>query len=525
MKAGARMWLLVVLLLALPASVAAAPPETLDATVRELMAKGAGPGIAVGIIERGEVTWAKGYGTKRAGTDAPVTPATLFEIGSTTKAFTSAALALLVDEGRIGWDDRVIDHLPEFRMYDPWVTREMTVRDLLAHRSGLGAGAGNLAILPNTDQNRGEIVAALRHIKPTSSFRSAYAYNNLMYVVAGQLVEQVSGVSWEVFVRDRLLRPVGMSRTLTTLADRANEPDRAQPHRRFGPPMSGMGPLTSFAESDGIGQNLAPAGAIVSSVDDMLRWVRVQLRAGDVGDGTHLWSAPRAREMWAVVMPIPVPVREGSLADAAPRFAGYALGWSVQDYGGERVVLHAGGTMGHTSLIVLLPDRDVGFVLLQNSVEIGLLRALQYVLLDHYIGRPAADWPQRMAEAQDAANRKAVEALADFQPPARPAPATLPVVRLAADYVDPWYGKVAVTIVSGQPQINMTRTRGMRAALAHYSGDTYVARWDNRMIEPSYVSFVPTRDGRVAQMTLRAASPLGDFSGDYESLDLRPVHP
>ena len=226
--------LIAALLLTLPVFAAAAPPKNFDARVEAVMKASEVPGAAIAIVENGKVTLARGYGVRKLGSPEAVNADTLFQIGSTTKAVTAAALALLVEEGKIRWDDRVIDHLPGFRMYDPWVTREITVRDLLVHRSGLGRGQGDLMFVPSTEISRADLVRRIQFLKPATSFRSGFAYDNVLYAVAGQLIEAVSGKTWEDFVEERIFQPVGMKTSVTNDVDRLSAPDRAFPHGRVG---------------------------------------------------------------------------------------------------------------------------------------------------------------------------------------------------------------------------------------------------------------------------------------------------
>ncbi|OYW86739.1 MAG: serine hydrolase, partial [Sphingobium sp. 32-64-5] len=233
--------LLLLPLLALAAPALADPPAGLDAKVEALRKQIGAPGIAVAIVEHGKTTLARGWGVRKLGDPAPVTADTIFQTGSTGKAFTAAALAVLVDQGKIGWDDRVIDHMPWFRMYDPWVTREMTIRDLLVHHSGLGLGAGDLLFVPRGSLSRKETVKRLAHIKPATSFRSGYAYDNILYTVAGQLIEEVSGRSWEAFMAEEVLKRGGMKTATATYEARWATPDRAFPHARIGGVVRGDG--------------------------------------------------------------------------------------------------------------------------------------------------------------------------------------------------------------------------------------------------------------------------------------------
>ena len=490
------------------------------------MAQSGAPGMAIGVVERGRAVLARGYGVRALGRPERVDAQTLFEIGSTTKAMTAAALAILVDEGKLGWDDRVIDHLPEFRMADPWVTREFTIRDLLTHRSGLGLGAGDLMFMSRADFSRADIVGALRFLKPQTSFRSAFAYDNLLYIVAGEVVARVGGMSWEAFVRDRLLRPAGMAVSTVDEAGRLQVEDRAQPHARIGPPFVGEGPLTPLDERAGISPNAAPAGGVASSAEEMSSWIAMQLGHGVTPGGAQVWSPARARDMWSPVTPLPTPEAKGPMAEAAPRFAGYALGWFVQDYRGERIVWHAGGTEGFLTRVVLLPDRDVGFVILQNSMDGEPIGALQNLLLDHYIGAPKVDWPARFRKAR----ARSVEQVRAAMATARQADAGLPpapavLAGAAGAYRDAWFGDARVAVEDGRMRLTFAHTPGMTAILEPRSGSTYVARWGDPQIEPAFVTFIPAAGGRIAHVLLKAVSPVADFSFDYADLDLAPVAP
>ena len=246
------------------AASAATPPD-LDARVEEAMRAHGVPGLSIAVVESGKPVFAKGYGVRKLGSPERVDADTIFPTGSTGKAITAAALAVLVDEGKIEWDDKVIDHIPWFRMYDAWVTNEMTVRDLLVHRSGLGLGAGDLMFIPTSSRSRADTVRALRHIKPATSFRSGYAYDNVLYSVAGQLIEEVTGQTWEVFVRERVLKPAGMTSSVTEQSARFANPNRAWPHARTSGRVRGMGEQAVLDERKTLGDNGAPAGGLSSS--------------------------------------------------------------------------------------------------------------------------------------------------------------------------------------------------------------------------------------------------------------------
>jgi CubicO group peptidase (beta-lactamase class C family) len=311
-------------------------PAGFDARVEQIRTAVGVPGLAVTIVERGRVTLARGYGVRRLGESAAVDADTIFQLGSVGKAFTTAALAVLADRGKIAWDDPVTRHIPWFQMYDPWVTREMTVVDLLVHRSGLGLGAGDLMFVPRSTLSRAETVRRLRYIRPATSFRSGYAYDNVLYVVAGQLVEEVSGKTWERFMREDVLVPAGMHTATADRVERRRTENRAWPHARRDGPMHGMGTQQALDDSGRaeldpeLGQNAAPAGGVAASANDMGRWIAIQLARGALpeGDG-RLFSEAAARQMWTPRVHLPISPSPGPTAAATPKFNSYALGWNA----------------------------------------------------------------------------------------------------------------------------------------------------------------------------------------------------
>ena len=320
------------------ASVHAAPTTAdIDRLATRTLKEFSVPGIAIGVIKDGRVVLAKGYGVRETGGTAAVDASTLFAIGSNTKAFTTAALSILVDEGKIGWDDRVIDYLPDFRMWDPYVTREFRIRDLLTHRSGLGTGAGDLMFVTPTDFTRNDLLRALRYLKPASSFRTQFAYDNLLYVIAGQIIPAVTGQSWEDFVTARILKPLRMEGCAvddTRLTDRSNI---AAPHVIVDGKLTQIPPLSIPL--------VAPAGAINCNVTGMLKWVSTQLARGKSPDGVQLFSAARSAEMWTPQTILPTGSND-RLALTRTHFASYGLGWSLEDIDGYERVSHNGGLPG-----------------------------------------------------------------------------------------------------------------------------------------------------------------------------------
>lgn len=512
------------LLLFVAAAGYAAPPVDFDARVEQVQKAAGVPGVSVAIVENGEVTLARGYGVKKLGTRDAVDADTIFPTGSTGKAFTVAALARLVDEGRIGWDDPVIEHMPWFRMYDPWVTREITIRDLLVHRAGLGLGAGDLLFVPRTNRSRRESVEQLRHIKPATSFRSAYAYDNVLYMAAGQLIEEVTGDTWEVFVKDDILERAGMVNSVTDDEDRFAAPNRAYPHARVNGVFRGLGDQELLDERGGLGRNAAPAGGIASSANDMARWMQVQLARGELPEGDdRLFSEEAANEMWTPVVLMPIRQWPGDLASLVPNFSTYALGWNVEDYAGVKLVRHGGAVFGFLSTVVLIPEKEVGIFVAVNSEDGEVVLGLATELLDHYLGLPHTGWTERFAAFRKARAEKALAALeAETAAPAEVGP-SLPLAGYAGDYADPWYGPIAIRIEGRRLRLDFLQSPGMAGDLEHWQYDTFRTTWDDETIEPAYVTFALDADGKVARITMKAVSPLADFSYDYHDLLFEPV--
>jgi CubicO group peptidase (beta-lactamase class C family) len=508
------------------------PPEGFDARVEQIRAAVGVPGLAVTIVEHGKVTLARGYGIRRMGDDVPVDADTIFQLGSVGKAFTTAALAVLVDRGKIAWDDPVTAHIPWFQMYDPWVTREMTVVDLLVHRSGLRLGAGDLLFVPRSTLSRAETVRRLRHIRPATSFRSGYAYDNLLYVVAGQLIEEVTGKTWERFMREDVLIPAGMRTATSDRVARRGTHNRAWPHARRDGPMHGMGTQqvlddSGQAEFDPeLAANAAPAGGVAASANDMGRWIAIQLSRGAFpGSSGRLFSEAASREMWRPRVHLPIAPSPGPAAAATPQFSGYALGWIERDYRGTRLVMHGGAVFGAQAIVVLIPDRSVGFSVMINCEDGEAAQGIAYELLDHYLEQPRYDWAAAWQEVVRQRDERGVALLKQQTgTPARVGP-SLPLERYAGEFADAWYGPIRIAYRDGRLTMDFRQTPGMTGELTHWQYDTFRVAWRDPLIEPAYVTFALKADGDIDRISMRAVSPLADFSFDYHDLDLRPAAP
>ena len=518
--------------LALGATVPAVAAETaqlpeqlrdFDAYVEGVRKQFDVPGIAVAIVKDGQVVFERGYGVRELGKPEPVDANTLFAIASNTKAFTAASLSILADEGKLSLDDRVVDHLPWFRMSDAYVTHEMRVRDLLAHRSGLGLGAGDLLYWPSTDYSTKEVAQRLKDVPLTGSFRGQYAYDNILYGVAQLVVEQASGMSYERFLATRIFKPLGMDDT------RFNS-DTLRPRDNV---------ATGYAKADFKDLQPAPrmswgnvsgAGGIYSSVHDMSRWMRMQLAGGTYTDANgrehRLFSDKRQQAMWSVITPINIPKPSVPELDAAkPNFLGYGEGWQLSDYRGQKLVWHTGGWPGMVSRLTLVPEKKLGVIVLTSAELSGAFHAVTLRALDAYLDAPRTDWTAAYAAALAKSQGKADE---DWQKHLKErdekSSPSLPLSGYAATYRDPWYGDIVVEQKGGKLVMRFSRTPQLVGELTHWQHDTFIVRWNERWLNAdAFVTFALDADGGVREARMEAISPLTDFSFDFQDLRLTPV--
>ena len=503
-----------------------APPH-LDAYVARVQKEFEVPGIAIAIVKDGNILLTKGYGVRKLGDPTPVDEHTLFGIASNTKAFTAAALAMLVDEGKLSWDDPVIKHLPSFQMYDPYVTRELTVRDLLTHRSGLGLGAGDLLFWPGTTFTSEEIVHRIRFLKPATSFRTRYAYDNVLYLVAGQVVSAITKRSWDDVIKERIFARLGMNESNTSAKALKPNMNVVSPHTKIEDRLTPI----PFVDLD----NTAPAGAINSNVVDMSKWVLLQLDRGRIrgtGDSKErLFSEAQSRTMWSVQTPQNVGEPPPELAALRTNFAGYGLGWGLNDYRGRKIVSHTGGLAGMVSRVALIPEINLGVVVLTNQEAGAAFSAISLHVMDYYLNAPATDWIGGFKTVVDRGNAAAKEAVAKQQG-ARAANSrpSLSLEKYAGRYNDAWYGEVTIALEKSADSatqklvLRFGRSPSLVGDLEHWQYDTFISRWrDRSLAADAYVYFALKPDGTIENMKMQPVSPLTDFSYDFQDLFFVPV--
>jgi CubicO group peptidase (beta-lactamase class C family) len=443
------------------------------------------PGLALAIVKDDKVVLAKGYGVRTLGATTPVDEHTLFAIGSATKAFTAAALAMLVDDGKIRWDDPVIKHLPNFQLYDPYVTREMTVRDLLTHRSGLDR---NELVWYGSKNSRDDVLRRLRYVKPSSSFRSKFGYQNVMYLAAGQIIPALTKKSWDEFVQEKIFKPLGMDSSVTSILPLRAASDVATPHQKIEDRVQ----VIPWRNIDNIG----PAGSINSSVYDMAQWVRVQLGEG-LHDKKRLLSSGVVRQMHAPQTIIPL---EGTAAKLHPNahFYCYGMGWFLQDYRARKLVQHGGNIDGMSALVALVPEEKLGLVILTNLNGAQLPQALVYRICDAYLQAAPRDWSNELLTSvktlegirRNADKKQDGERVAGTKP-------SLPLEKYAGVYKDEVYGELHL---SRENDKLVAHLGPITAELEHWHYDTFRAVARDRTLGKMLLTFTLDSRGKIDQV-------------------------
>jgi CubicO group peptidase (beta-lactamase class C family) len=495
--------------------------ESLDASIERVAKAFEVPGITVSVVHDGKTFYADGHGVVEVGSAVPVSDRTLFQIGSLSKAFTAAALAILVDEGKLTWDGAVIDYLPEFRMYDPWVTREFTIRDLLTHRSGLAPGAGDLLMFPDGKATPAEVIRALRYLKPASSFRSQFAYDNQLYIVAGEVVARIANMPFPAFLEQRLLAPLGMSGCVASADRAAPTAERATAH------MLVDGKLVTTTTR--VTPLVAAAGGVICDARGMSNWMSFMLNGGVSREGKRLVSEEQFAQLTRPVTLLDTPAY---LSEHAGTYLNaYSLGWNVSTFYGQPMLSHSGGVWGMTSFIAVLPKQGLAVFASGNQMS-AAPRAVVYDIVDQFLrdSAPGAgkDWiailgrasQDRQTAAADAVARAAESRNAKSTP-------SLPLEAYAGTYRDAWYGDVRVSVgKDGRLEFRSDRNEPLQGPLEHFQYDTFIARWtDRRLMADAFVTFLLGADGTVEGIRMKAVSPATDFSYDFHDLDLERVPP
>lgn len=463
------------------------------------------PGMSIAIVKDGKIVFAKGYGVKEVGKTEKPDENTLYAIASNSKAFTTAAIAQLVDEGKLRWDDKVKSYLPYFELYDPWISNEVTIRDLLCHRVGLRTFSGDL-IWYRTDLSPEEIIRRAKYLPRFYDFRAGYGYSNVMYITAGEIIKKVTGKSWSDVIDQRFLQPLGMSRTITTSKKLEMKGNFATPHAFIDNAHRPI-PWEDW-------EVVASTGGIISSVNDMAQWMIFNLNNG-VWKGDTLLSANSRNELWKPHNIFPVNQTDN---DNAIHIRGYALGWTINDYYGRLRVGHTGGYTGMLSAVSLIPDENLGVVVLTNGMK-GLYGAIVNYTIDRFLKAPERDWSTELLQQQkknpDTRIENRLKARLTSTKP------TLPLEKYAGEYRCDAYGRITVKKEHDKLKIYFEHTPDFSSTLEHWHQDVFQIKWDNEEIM-SWFSFGTVKfelDNNAKVTGIHFDVPNNDFW--FEELDAK----
>lgn len=441
--------------------------DKIESIIQESFQKWDFPGMSVGIVYKGEVIYSDGIGVLEKGKGVKPDGETLYAIASNTKAFIATALTMLVKEGKVSWKDRVQKYLPAFALKDPCATEMLTIEDLLCHRAGLGTYSGDVIWYKN-EAPAIDVIQKVKHISPAYEFRAGYGYSNLMFITAGEVIRTVSGLSWSQYLDEHIFKHLSMDRTITSTNLLPALENVASPHKE----IEGVNIPIPWVNWD----NMGAAGGIISSTDDMLKWILLQLNHGATTDDT-LFSRNDQLKMWT-------PHNSHIVSDRASKifkdrhFNGYGLGWGISDYSGKKIISHGGGYDGMYSRVVMVPDSELGIVILTNGMK-GISTSLSYQLIDHLLNLDAVDWDDqylKWSKASADGRAKAIQTrksdrMANTSP-------SLSLPKYTGTYHDPMYGSIEVKEANQKLSLHFKEAPSLNALLSHWHLDVFEIEWN-----------------------------------------------
>ena len=468
------------------------------------------PGVAVAVVKDGKIIHSKGYGVKSILKKDKVDGNTLFGVASNSKAFTTAAIAMLVDEGKMNWDDKVVKHLPNFKMYNDYVTTEFTVRDLVTHRSGLGLGAGDLMIWPDGSNFKPkDVIENLQYLKPVSAFRTKYDYDNLLYIVAGEVIEKVSGQSWCDFIENRMMKPLEMNNSAGSFLRLKDTTNIIDPHV----PTDGKLKVISRYKN----QTFDAAAGIYSSVNDMSKWMIMQLQQGKYGSEKQnkLFSEAQHNEMWQLQTIIPARTKEPYFT----HFSGYGLGWFLSDVKGYKQVTHTGGLEGIVTQVTLIPELNLGIVVLTNQQSGAAFNAITSTIKDSYLNIEYKDYVKIFSDREKnniaEADKVTTEVWAKIAENKKNK-IKVDTKNYVGTYKDNWFGNITISEKKGKMYFNSERSPQLAGEIFFYKDNTFAVKWFNRSFNADALITFTTNNTNIK---MAAISELTDFSYDFQDLD------
>ncbi|CAA7386470.1 serine hydrolase [Chryseobacterium fistulae] len=473
------------------------------------------PGMSVGIIKDGQVIYSKGFGVRSLHTMQPMDDATLVGIASNSKGFTCTALAMLADEGKLNWDDKVSKHIPDFQMYDPYVSQNITIKDLITHRAGLGLGQGDLMFFPEGGSlTVDDIIHNIRYLKPENPFRTTLDYNNIMFIVAGEVIHRVSGLSWADFIEQKIMKPVGMTSSFGSYNRAKSTINKIDAHA----PVNG--------EAIGVphdwNETANAAGGIMSNIKDMTLWADCLLNNFTTKEGKKLVSDKNIQELWSLQISEKITTK----MPYDTHFFGYGLGWFLSDVKGHKQIQHTGGLIGTVTQFTLIPDLNLGIVVLTNQQSGEAFNTITNTVKDSYLGIADRNWLNIYSD-------KVIKRTAEFNQQKKNAFATSDIFKkekhlqprasqFVGIYSDAWFGDVEITQQGNTYKIACKNSPRLKGELLPYSYNSFIIKWDDRSYDADvYIIFNYDENGQALSARLKPISDVTDFSFDFDDLDLK----
>lgn len=490
--------------------------KQIDSLVEATLKKFDVPGISVGIIKEGRTVYAKGHGVSSLDKKNKMDKNTIVGIASNSKGFTCTALAILADEGKLDWDDKVTKFIPEFEMYDEYLTKEVTIRDLVSHRAGLGLGQGDLMFFPEGGKlTINDIVKNVKYLKPKHSFRNQLDYNNIMFIVAGEVITRITGKSWAEFIEQRILKPVGMNSSYGSYnrAKKAKVKNIIEAHA----PIDGKVTQVSHDWNE----TANAAGGIVSNVPDMLKWAHCLMNNFTTEKGVKLVSDKQILQLWQIQQPITM--RQPN--DYSTHFFGYGLGWFLSDVEGYLQVQHTGGLIGTVTQFTLIPDLQLGIVVLTNQQSGAAFNSITNTIKDAYLGLEKRDWITKYGDRMDSFNKKVKEEKEkvwtksdEFKNNEK----ALTFDRIGGVYHDKWFGDFIISNEGEEMRVTCENSPRLKGTLYPYDENTMIVKWDDRSYDAdAFLTFSFAENGKATKIAVQPISQITDFSFDFVDLDLQ----
>lgn len=478
----------------------------IDRIVENAMKVFSVPGVGIGVIQNGKIIHAKGYGVRSIENGHKVDADTYFGIASNSKGFTATALAVLVDDGLISWDDKVKDYLPNFQLSDPWVTEHFTIQDLLSHSTGLPLGSGDLMWWPDSNYSPKEVIENMKYLKPNRQFRTTYEYNNLPFIVAGEVIAAVTGKSYENFLRERIFKPLDMDRCTANTPMMANDTNVAEPHAVLNGKLT---QLKRYLVIDKVAGSVAAAG-IECSVNDLLKWELMHINYGK-----GLMSEETHSDLWQVYTPMTVSKQNMELNKT--HFRGYGLGYSLNDYHGVKVISHGGALIGMYSQLVMVPEIGFAIAITTNQQSGSAYNVIKNEILNHILNVENRASAKDIFEAEEKSRRAEEERLKNLKGDGSPA---LAKENYIGSYHDDWWGDVFISEKDANLYFTSSRSPSLKGRMEHFEKNAFIVRWDDRSHEAdAFVYFSTDEENRITGFTMKAISTRTDFSYDFHHIN------